>query len=173
MWFCCVKKLRECWYDHNSPYCQSSTKCLECQEKEKQLLAQKMPEKVDNRLNKNLPETEKICPICYGELVAVLTHVDCFKCNHCAQIFNSDQLILNYGRVLSCGKQDIKKDSVNHPSHYQSGKIEAIDVIEAFALNFNRGNALKYILRAGKKGSIKEDLSKAIWYLKREVEGLE
>ena len=44
-----------------------------------------------------------------------------------------------------------------------------IDVIEAFNLNFKLGNAIKYILRAGKKDSITQDLRKAIWYIEREI----
>ena len=62
-------------------------------------------------------------------------------------------------------------DVVNHPSHYQ-GKIEVIDFIEDHNLNFNRGNAVKYISRAGKKDINKdvEDLEKAVWYLKHEIE---
>lgn len=58
---------------------------------------------------------------------------------------------------------------VNHPSHYKSGRLEAIEVIEDFNLNFHLGNAVKYILRAGKKGDKQEDLQKAIWYLEREL----
>lgn len=42
-------------------------------------------------------------------------------------------------------------DNVNHPSHYTDGKIEVIDFIEQKNLNFHRGNAVKYIARAGKK----------------------
>lgn len=62
---------------------------------------------------------------------------------------------------------------IDHPDHYQSaGGIEVIDVIDAFGLNFNLGNAVKYILRAGKKGDAREDLGKACWYLKREQEAL-
>lgn len=62
-------------------------------------------------------------------------------------------------------------DSVNHPSHYNSHGIEAINVIEAFHLGFCRGNALKYILRAGKKTKdCDEDIKKAIWYLNRFLE---
>ena len=60
--------------------------------------------------------------------------------------------------------------AVNHPPHYKSNGIEAIDVIEAFKLNFNLGNSLKYILRADRKGKRLEDLKKAAWYLTREVE---
>lgn len=59
--------------------------------------------------------------------------------------------------------------SVNHPPHYNHGKIEAIAVIEDWNLNFNMGNALKYLGRADHKGKPIEDLKKAIWYLQREL----
>ena len=64
---------------------------------------------------------------------------------------------------------------VSHPSHYNSGKIEVIEAIEDWKLNFHRGNAVKYIARAGKKDPSKEiqDLAKAIWYLNREIEIIE
>ena len=66
-------------------------------------------------------------------------------------------------------------DNVNHPSHYTDGKIEVIDFIEDKNLNYHRGNAIKYIARAGKKDSSKEieDLQKALWYINREIERLE
>lgn len=61
-------------------------------------------------------------------------------------------------------------DNVDHPPHYKSKSgLEAIDVIEGFELNFNLGNAAKYLLRAGKKGDAVEDLRKAQWYLNREI----
>ena len=62
-------------------------------------------------------------------------------------------------------------DVVNHPSHYTDGKIEVIDFIEDKGLNFHRGNAVKYISRAGKKdpGKEIEDLQKAAWYISREI----
>lgn len=60
-------------------------------------------------------------------------------------------------------------ERVNHPPHYKAGGLEAIDVIEAFGLNFHLGNTLKYVLRAGKKGDAVEDLKKAAWYLTREI----
>ena len=62
---------------------------------------------------------------------------------------------------------------VEHPSHYRSDSgFEAIDVIEAWNLGFNLGNALKYISRAGLKDKNREieDLEKAQWYLNREIE---
>ena len=66
-------------------------------------------------------------------------------------------------------------DVVNHPSHYTDGKIEVIDFIEDKVLNFHRGNAVKYIARAGKKDPTKEieDLKKARWYLDREIDRME
>ena len=67
-----------------------------------------------------------------------------------------------------------KDDAVSHPSHYADGKIEVIDFIEDKGLNFNRGNAVKYICRAGKKDPAKEieDLEKAMWYISHEIERL-
>lgn len=66
------------------------------------------------------------------------------------------------------------KEAVNHPSHYNTGKIEVIDFIEDQKLGFCLGNAVKYIARAGKKDTDKtvEDLKKAAWYLNREIERL-
>lgn len=60
---------------------------------------------------------------------------------------------------------------INHPPHYNAGRLEAIDVIEDWQLNFHLGNVVKYIARAGKKDSAtrKQDLEKALWYLTREV----
>jgi hypothetical protein len=52
---------------------------------------------------------------------------------------------------------------------------EAIKIIEALDLNFARGNALKYLVRAGEKArdTELEDLKKARWYLDREIARLE
>ena len=65
--------------------------------------------------------------------------------------------------------------SVNHPTHYRSSTgHEAIDVIEAWELDFSLGNAVKYISRAGKKSPEKEieDLEKALWYVNRRIQKL-
>lgn len=63
-----------------------------------------------------------------------------------------------------------QSDPVHSPQHYRGkGGLEAIDVIEAFDLNYRLGNAQKYLLRAGKKGDAVTDLRKAIWYLEREI----
>lgn len=63
-------------------------------------------------------------------------------------------------------------DSVfSTPSHYQ-GAIQPIDLINAQDLNFNLGNVVKYVCRAGKKdGESKEkDLKKALDYINFELE---
>ena len=65
--------------------------------------------------------------------------------------------------------EESSADKVNHPSHYNSGKIEVIDFIEDQKLGFNLGNAVKYTARAEHKENDVEDLKKAIWYLTREV----
>jgi len=62
-------------------------------------------------------------------------------------------------------------DHINHPAHYTgfSNGAEVIDITEN--LNFNRGNAIKYLARAGAKDPEKEleDLRKAEWYVLREI----
>lgn len=63
-------------------------------------------------------------------------------------------------------------DNVNHPEHYTFGTIEVIKAIDDWQLSYCRGNAVKYIARAGRKDPEKtvEDLRKAIWYLQHEIE---
>ncbi len=74
-----------------------------------------------------------------------------------------------YGDQCGCHTcAEKEKQSVDHPEHYQGQEFEAIDIIEDYELGFNLGNALKYILRADRKGEKQEDLKKAIWYLDRE-----
>lgn len=58
------------------------------------------------------------------------------------------------------------------PNHYKE-KVQPIDLIEAFDLNFNLGNVVKYVSRAGRKGEALEDLEKAFYYLKREMQKYE
>lgn len=68
-------------------------------------------------------------------------------------------------------------DVINHPTHYANGKIEPIDFIEDKGLNFNLGNVIKYVARAGRKQSqgksieakALEDLKKARFYIDREI----
>ena len=66
-------------------------------------------------------------------------------------------------------------DPVNHPKHYTShpSGVECIQIVEH--MNFNVGNAVKYLWRSGEKGGLEahlEDLRKAVWYITREIERL-
>ena len=60
-------------------------------------------------------------------------------------------------------------DNVNHPPHYKShpSGVECIEITEH--MNFNLGNATKYIWRADLKADAMEDLRKAEFYVKREI----
>ena len=62
----------------------------------------------------------------------------------------------------------------NTPKHYDNGlNYDLIDVISDYKLNFNRGNIVKYVIRAGKKDNEIKDLEKALDYLERELYYLE
>lgn len=65
------------------------------------------------------------------------------------------------------------EDKINNPDHYKGKTLEAIQVIEDFELNYNLGNSVKYILRAGKKEDKLADLRKANWYIVREIQAQE
>lgn len=102
---------------------------------------------------------------------------DAVKCSRC------DRLISSEG-VKSCKFNDCvhvlkgigfqpAPDMVNHPPHYRAGDTyETIRVIEAWKLNYNLGNTVKYISRADAKGDYVENLEKARWYLNREIDSL-
>lgn len=61
-------------------------------------------------------------------------------------------------------------DLINHPPHYTAhpSGVECIQVTEH--MNFNLGNAVKYIWRADLKGHALKDLDKARWYITREIQ---
>lgn len=57
------------------------------------------------------------------------------------------------------------------PSYYENKmQYDVIDVIQDYGLNFNRGNVIKYVIRAGHKHNEYQDLEKAVEYLQREME---
>lgn len=69
-------------------------------------------------------------------------------------------------------RMQFMQQTAPHAKHYQMMKPEPIEVIENWGLGFHLGNAVKYIARAPYKGSKKQDLEKAIWYLQRELNKL-
>lgn len=69
---------------------------------------------------------------------------------------------------------NVPLDNVNHPSHYETGKIECIDVMletqgEESVKAFCICNALKYLYRHKRKNGV-EDVEKARWYIDKYLE---
>lgn len=70
--------------------------------------------------------------------------------------------------------EDVPPDNVNHPSHYETGKFECIDVMletqgEEAVKAFCICNAMKYLYRHKNKNG-REDIAKAVWYLNKYLE---
>lgn len=69
-------------------------------------------------------------------------------------------------------------EMVNHPEHYQSGKIETIDVIEEFTKDLkgiessDTANIIKYACRWKRKNGV-EDLRKLVWYANHLINHIE
>jgi len=85
---------------------------------------------------------------------------------------NGTQEVYECGQIKSA--KSIRHDPVTNPSHYKAKNgFEVLAIIEAFDLNFHRGNTVKYILRAPNKNNELEDLKKARFYLDREIKNLE
>ena len=66
----------------------------------------------------------------------------------------------------------MSNEQVNHPKHYNNYPIETIDMMVSIfgkenTANFCLMNAFKYRMRVGYKDSIKQDLAKENWYLKK------
>lgn len=102
------------------------------------------------------------------------SEVDCEECpfenaNSSYQALTPIQNIEIAKAYLNKNKEPIPTDNVNNPTHYNTGTIEVITVIEDWKLNFNLGNAIKYIGRCEHKNNKTEDIKKAIWYLEREL----
>ena len=58
--------------------------------------------------------------------------------------------------------------------HYKTNSgIDVIDFCKEYELNFNRGNIIKYVARAGKKDNELQDMRKALDYIEREIKWLE
>lgn len=73
--------------------------------------------------------------------------------------------------------QQVNGIKVNYeivPNHYDNKQgYDVIDISKHYGLNFNRGNVVKYICRAGKKDNELQDLKKALDYLQREIKFIE
>lgn len=93
------------------------------------------------------------------------------------QISNDTELLIAKDMIemLKAHSDEIKRieDNVKTPSHYCYSKYQPKDVIREWGLNFNLGNAVKYIVRAGRKDDIIQDLMKAREYIEFEIEYLQ
>lgn len=121
-----------------------------------------------NYLDKKLDELLKSG---FAELI-------CVNCNKVAlSVDFKDSLDSSLGAssIIPDPAAIIANDPVNHPAHYTEhpSGIECIEITRHH--NFNIGNAIKYLWRAGRKDSSKtiEDLRKAVWYINDEIKKLE
>ena len=116
-----------------------------------------------------------LSPVLFGDILISGPHFtfsDSEKCmDFICDYLNEKNIILP---VYDKSKNTENFDAVSHPSHYTEGrKYEPRKVIADWGLNFNLGNAVKYVSRAGRKGDKIEDLRKAIQYIEFEIEELE
>lgn len=89
-----------------------------------------------------------------------------------------DEYKINFAPLDDAEQPEQQVDMVNKPPHYQTDNgIECIDAIRAALgldgfIAYCRGNAIKYVWRAGKKDETAQDLRKAAWYLDRAAQEL-
>ena len=135
----------------------------------------------------NMVNTDVICPNCgkafmhrgEPEVIKSSTETYVYLCTHCGfeHTAKSDEEMKKHANDYIHYKdvpKDDKDDPVNHPSHYETGKFESIDVmVETQGVesvqDFCVCNAFKYIYRHKRKNGV-EDIKKAIWYLNKYVE---
>lgn len=100
---------------------------------------------------------------------------------HLSEHFDFNIVDKNVNGNIEQPELEPSSDMVNHPSHYADTDlpVEVIDIIEPVVKNYpsevgyHIGNVIKYLLRAPYKNNLKEDVSKAEFYLKRAKDILE
>lgn len=82
---------------------------------------------------------------------------------------NMNDGVIENGK-MSEEEQPWPPEKVNHPKHYNAhpSGVECIEIVRH--MGFNLGNVIKYCWRADFKDVAIEDLKKALWYLKDEIE---
>lgn len=101
-----------------------------------------------------------------------VNYVSCKRYNECIGSSDPNRIPSHWEPI----KDSTKPDTVNHPSHYETGRFECFDVmVEAIGLEETKGfclcNAFEYIYRCKKKHETPvEDIKKAIWYLNKYIE---
>lgn len=125
---------------------------------------------IDAKIYASIEDTKKDLQYVHEKIVVFENYEVCVK------DIITDKIVYKYG------DDGITKngDAVNHPKHYQDPSgIECIDIVRH--RNFDIGNAIKYLWRAGLKQDADktpiekqiEDLRKAIWYIEDEIKTLE
>jgi hypothetical protein len=109
-----------------------------------------------------------------GYVIATRADADCAKvhvtkCDKTPSLVGAETTLYH----LTLLPEAPVEDAVSHPSHYTRFPVEVIELTRH--LPFTRGNAVKYIARAGHKDAAKEieDLKKAIWYIQDDITQLE
>lgn len=97
---------------------------------------------------------------------APIHSVESLQCSECNEV----SVTLIEGVCNTCISKKDDKDEINWPKHYNAGKIQPIDAIESWQLDFRLANAVKYIARHKHKGTPKKDLEKALWYIQRYID---
>lgn len=113
----------------------------------------------------------------YSYLTGILSETESEKLEKTISNFSEEKkkeiLELQVKTMCECGENE-EFDDISHAEHYNSGyRFEPRKVISDWDLNFNLGNTVKYISRAGRKGDKLTDLKKAMQYLQWEIERLE
>ena len=134
--------------------------------------------KIDNSINKecyfvHLYDGKTV--VAYEEDLKLFEPPKPFKENDMKEYYDDSMRMDDLEQEMDSSKN---YEMVDHPQHYRPGVYEAINVIEAWDLNFNLGSAVKYISRCGLKPDSSldtkmkaaEDLRKAAWYCKREAD---
>lgn len=114
----------------------------------------------------------------YGVDVGDVVTIGSVEDDYCSFFSKTGRIVFTGERCLKPYNEESNnedQDVVNHPKHYTSDPsgVECIQVTRH--RNFNIGNALKYLWRAGLKDSNPQtqDLRKAIWYIEDEIKRLE
>jgi hypothetical protein len=106
--------------------------------------------------------------LCQGQHPAVEPHEHVY-------LLGNDLHCRMCGELPVMAAPEAPGERINHPAHYNAhpSGVECIVIVEH--MTFNVGNAVKYLWRAGLKDASPqiEDLKKAAWYLKREIDRLE
>ena len=93
-------------------------------------------------------------------------------CQHLVPSSGMTECNCDRGQISNQALAPTPLDLIRNPPHYKShpSGIECLTIVRH--MNFNLGNAIKYIWRAGQKGSAIEDLEKAAFYIADEIERL-